>query len=100
MAQAAQLQELTKQLEAIGSDARTLLSGLTDAQLWQRPPAGGWSVGECLAHLNTVGRLYLEKLEPALTEAHAEGLPVGVPFVSVLSAAFSPAARNRPCAGS
>ncbi|CAA9587934.1 MAG: hypothetical protein AVDCRST_MAG86-3954 [uncultured Truepera sp.] len=80
MAQASQLQELTEQVEAIGSNARALLSGLTDAQLWQRPPAGGWSVGECLAHLNTAGRLYLEKLDPALTEARAEGVTGQGPF--------------------
>ncbi len=68
MAQAAQLQGLVGQLDVIRSDAH-VFSDLTDAQLRQGPPAGGWSVGECLAHLNTVGRLYLEKLEPALAEA-------------------------------
>lgn len=96
MAQAAQLQELTEQLEEIGSDAHVLLSGLTDAQLWQRPPAGGWSVGECLAHLNTVGRLYLEKLEPALAKAHAEGVTGQGPFRVGLIGGFFARSQEPP----
>jgi hypothetical protein len=42
----------------------------------ERLPGGGWSVGECLAHLNAVGYGYVAKLEPALARAAVRG-PLG-----------------------
>lgn len=65
--------------EAKGESER-LSAGLSEAQLWQPPPDGGWSVGECLAHLNAVGYGYVAKLEPALARAAVRG-PLGAgPF--------------------
>ena len=48
-------------------------SGLSEGQLWQPPPDGGWSVGECLAHLNTFGEGYALKLKPALQTQRRKG---------------------------
>jgi hypothetical protein len=64
-----QLSEIRAQLEHAKVEAERLAAGLTEAQLWQPPPDGGWSVGECLAHLNITGEGYLFKLDPALKGA-------------------------------
>ncbi len=61
-----QLNEIRTQLENAKSEAERVASGFSEAQLWQPPPDGGWSVGECLAHLNIVGEGYTLRLKPAL----------------------------------
>lgn len=68
-----QFPEIRAQLEHVKVEAEQLTAGLTEAQLWQPPPDGSWSVGECLAHLTIVGREYAAKLEPALARAAAQG---------------------------
>ena len=64
-----QLDEIRAQLEYAKLEAERVTSGLSEAQLWQPPPGGGWSVGECLAHLNIVGEGYALRLKPALQKA-------------------------------
>ena len=59
------------QLRDIEEDAKDLCADLTPKQLTQRPLSGGWSVQECLAHLNVTGELYLEKLEPLIDATKA-----------------------------
>ena len=61
------------QLRDIEEDAKDLCTDLTPEQLTRQPLSGGWSVQECLVHLNVTGELYLEKLEPAIDAANAEG---------------------------
>jgi hypothetical protein len=41
---------------------------LSAGALTQRPPDGGWSVAECLWHLNSYGDYYLPKIEQGLTK--------------------------------
>ena len=75
-----QLEEIRERLEQAKLEAGRLTDGLSEAQLWRGPPAGGWSVGECLVHLNLVGDPYLPKWREALTSARATG-PTGTgPF--------------------
>ena len=50
-------------------EAGRVTSGISEEQLWQPSPDGGWSVGECLAHLNIVGEGYALKLRPVLQKA-------------------------------
>ena len=61
------------QLRNIEEDAKDLCAGLTPEQFTQQPLAGGWSVQECLVHLNVTGGLYLEMLEPVVGTAKAKG---------------------------
>lgn len=75
-----QLDELRTELERIELEADRLTSGLSDAQLWQKPADGGWSVGECLAHLNLAGEPYVQKMQGALAEAKEKGLRGTGPF--------------------
>ncbi|HWI16235.1 MAG TPA: DinB family protein [Vicinamibacterales bacterium] len=64
---------LGPQLEAIESDARKLVSGLTFEQgAWRSAPES-WSVAECLDHLATANRVYLEAMRPAAEQALAGG---------------------------
>lgn len=66
-----QLDEIRAQLEHAKLEAERVTAGLSEAQLWQPPPDGGWSVGECLAHLNIFGEGYALKLKPALQKARS-----------------------------
>ena len=80
MALPLQLDDLKKRLEGAKLEAERLTLGLGEAQLWQRPPDGGWSVGECFVHLNLVGDPYLPKLQEAVATARAEGRTGPGPF--------------------
>jgi hypothetical protein len=64
---------LFDQFDAIEADARALVSGLSEAQGRWRPGPGGWSVAECLDHLATANRVYLESMRPAAELALARG---------------------------
>lgn len=75
-----QLENLKKALENAKLEAAKLTAGLDDAQLWQRPPEGGWSVGECLVHLNFAGEPYAKKMQEALEVGRARGKRGQEPF--------------------
>jgi hypothetical protein len=59
--------------DAAAVDARTLIAGLGEgAGTWRAAPES-WSVAECLDHLATGNRVYLEAMRPAAERAAAEG---------------------------
>jgi hypothetical protein len=61
----------SKALDAIDERAKRLLDRL-DAQAFNRtPPRGGWSPGQCLAHLTKAEAMYLKRMEASFT--HARG---------------------------
>jgi hypothetical protein len=49
--------------------AAEVMAGLSADQVNWRPAEGTWSVGECIAHLNTVNRLYAASIEVALQDS-------------------------------
>ena len=67
------LEPFHQQLLELEAEVNTLCADLTPEQFAQRPPSGGWSVQECLDHLNVMGKLYLERLEPVIESAKASG---------------------------
>jgi hypothetical protein len=69
----AEIGSLFEQFDAIESDVRALVSGLSEAQGRWRPEPGGWSVAECLDHLATANRVYLAAMGPAAELALARG---------------------------
>lgn len=71
---------LREQFEQLARDADRLADPLTDEQFHQRPPDGGWSVAECLDHLNSTARAYLPKLDDAVSDAIRRGLYGEGPF--------------------
>lgn len=84
---------LDGQFEAIESDARAVVHGLSGEQgAWRASPES-WSVAECLDHLATANRVYLAAMRPAAERAlaagrkrHGPALPgvIGNWFVSTL----------------
>ena len=58
--------------------ARLLVENVPDAELTTPPAPDAWSAVQCLDHLNTVGWLLLERMEPVLQDAMQNG-PHGTP---------------------
>jgi hypothetical protein len=61
------------QLDAAEEDARALVAGLCEALGTWREAPGTWSVAECLDHLATANRVYLEAMRPPAEAARARG---------------------------
>lgn len=78
MARAAELTAIQGQLATIQKQA--LVAAVSQEQLWTRPSPESWSVGECLAHLNIVGQLYLSTMQAAVDAGWAEGRVGSGPF--------------------
>ncbi len=64
---------LERAFEATEHDARALVNGLSEAHGTWRAHPGSWSVAECLDHLATSNRVYLQAMRPAAARALAEG---------------------------
>ena len=62
------------ELQSLVPEARTLIAGLRADQLKRRPSHGGWSVAECIGHLNATNRVYLPEIEKAVAEGRSRGL--------------------------
>jgi hypothetical protein len=70
---APELAALARAFDDNERDARRLVADLTEAQGTWRHDAGSWSVAECLDHLATGNRVYLEAMAPAAARALAAG---------------------------
>jgi DinB family protein len=64
---------LERAFAATEHDARALVNGLSDAHGTWRAQPGSWSVAECLDHLATANRIYLQAMRPAAARALTEG---------------------------
>jgi hypothetical protein len=62
------------QFERLAGEADALVAPLTEVQFNWRPATGGWSVAECIDHLNVTARLYLPRIDEAIAEAIRRGL--------------------------
>lgn len=60
---------LLDRVDAINTRARELTDGLSEHQLQQTPPDGGWSLAQIFEHLLVSHGLYLEKLRPLIAGA-------------------------------
>ncbi|WP_128546501.1 DinB family protein [Larkinella soli] len=60
------LAELNRDTRELIRIAREELAPLSDADLNRRPSPDGWSIAQCLEHLNSYGDYYLPRLEEAL----------------------------------
>jgi hypothetical protein len=64
---------LARELDDAERDARALVQDLTEARgTWRATPTS-WSVAECLDHLATANRVYLEAMRPPAEAALASG---------------------------
>jgi DinB family protein len=68
-----ELAALDEAFVAIERDARALAEGLGEERAAWRARPGSWSVAECIDHLATANRIYLEAMEPPAARALAAG---------------------------
>jgi hypothetical protein len=68
------------QFEQLSADADVLTAPITDAQFTWRPPGNGWSIAECLEHLNVTARFYLPALDESIADAIRRGVYGEGPF--------------------
>jgi len=80
LALAPELDLFRQQFEQIADDADALTAPLSDDQFNWRPPSGGWSVAQCIEHLNVTARVYLPKLDEGIADAIRRGLYGEGPF--------------------
>ena len=67
------IQALQDQLDAVERDARMLVSGLEERLGSWRAKEDSWNVAECLDHLATGNRVYLNAMEEAALRAREQG---------------------------
>jgi len=73
MSMPSELQALEDQLCAAQRDAQSLVAGLTEQTgTWHENPSS-WSVADCLDHLATANRVYLQAMQPAAVRAQEQG---------------------------
>lgn len=75
-----ELDAFRRQFEQLADEADALTRPLTDAQFNWRPPSGGWTVAQCVDHLNVTARVYLPKLDEGIADAIRRGLYGEGPF--------------------
>jgi DinB superfamily len=68
------------QFEQLADEADALAGTLTDEQFNWRRSTGGWSVAQCIDHLNVTARVYLPKLDEGIANAIRRGLYGEGPF--------------------
>lgn len=56
------------------------LAALPHAAWAQRPPTGGWSVAECVGHLNLTARAFLPRMTAAIERGRRDGATGTGPF--------------------
>jgi len=69
----ADLEALAAEFTAIERDAEALVGPLDDDQFNWSPRRRAWSIGQCLAHLNSMNAIYMEPVERAAAEARSAG---------------------------
>lgn len=74
---------------ALKDEAERLGTGLSRDRFNRPPKPGGWSVGQCLDHLNEAGRLLVPRLEGAVEAATHHTPPVGTPRLGLFDRFFA-----------
>ena len=77
---APELDTFRQSFEGIADEANALAGSLRDDQFNWVPPSGGWSVSQCIEHLNATARAYLPNLDEGIAEAIRRGLYGEGPF--------------------
>ena len=87
-----ELVRLKQELLDARERARKVTEGLPASAWGTRPPSGGWSIGECLMHLNITSERYVPLLDDALRSIRTKGLlaegPLRRDFVGYMLSRF------------
>jgi hypothetical protein len=77
---APELDAFRQSFEQMANEADALAGTLTDDQFNWHPPSGGWSVAQCIEHLNVTARSYLPMLDEGIADAIRRGFYGAGPF--------------------
>jgi hypothetical protein len=69
-----ELTEYLSQFRANRQEASQICAGLSTETFNLHPASGGWSVAECLTHLNVSGRAYADRITIATERARRRGV--------------------------
>src|SRR5690349_7609318 len=69
----ADLQRLADAMAACERDAAKIVAGLDATGGAWRPASGGWSVAECVDHIATSNRVYVDAMRPSADKARERG---------------------------
>jgi hypothetical protein len=75
-----ELESYREQFQENRNEARRLTEELSDEQMNWRPAAGRWSIAECFAHLDLIGRLYRPVLTTVIDKARKDNRLARGPF--------------------
>src|SRR5882672_8352401 len=81
LALTAEIDDFRRQFVQLADQADALVGPLTDAQFTWLPSPNGWSIAQCIDHLNVTARLYLPLLDEGIASAIRQGLYGEGPFV-------------------
>src|SRR4249919_3732111 len=91
-----QLGALETEFREVADRARSLVEQVGVAKVTQRPPFGGWSVAECLEHLDLTTRAFLPLWRDACLDAPKGDGPYGLDFLGrVLVCLLEPPSRMK-----
>lgn len=68
-----QLQDLAAELTSARERLHRLAAAVPADRWARRPPSGGWSPAECVAHLNLTSRVFVPQLREAVAQARTRG---------------------------
>jgi len=75
-----QVDQIAAELRAIDDRARAVVGRAGTNRLLQRPSGGGWSIAECLEHLNMTTRAFLPRWREACKSAPPSDVPYRTDF--------------------
>ena len=75
-----EIDQLRKEFEQISADAESLVTPLGEEQFAWRPAPDGWSIAECLEHMNATARSYLPSIDEGIADAIRNGAYAEGPF--------------------
>ncbi len=75
-----ELESYFSEFELIKAEAQKIADELSEQQFIRKPEGGGWSVAECLSHLNVLGEQLLPRIEQAVDQGHNQGRYGAPPF--------------------
>jgi hypothetical protein len=67
------IKALQDQLDSAERDARALVADLAEGQGGWHPETGSWSIAQCLDHLATTNRVYLDAMKEPAIHAREQG---------------------------
>jgi len=77
---APEIERFREEFERLSAEGDGLAGPLSDEQFFWRPSPEAWSVAHCLDHLNVVARLYLPRLDEAISDAIRRGIYGAGPY--------------------